>query len=64
MKTDVVMVTTPKRTHLQGKMGEGGGGMHDNSRAKEKARRLRMLMTTMMVVVDHDDLRQQWKTQQ
>ena len=31
---------------------------------KEEARRWRMLMTTMMVVVGHDDGWQQWRTQQ
>jgi hypothetical protein len=36
-------------------MGEEGRGTHDNRGVKEEARRWRMLMTTMMVVVDHDD---------
>ena len=36
-------------------MGEEGGGTHDNRGVKEEARRWRMLMTTMMVVVGHDD---------
>jgi hypothetical protein len=36
-------------------MGEGGEGTHDNRGAKEEARRWRMLMTMMMVVVGHDD---------
>jgi hypothetical protein len=36
-------------------MGEGGGGTHDNRGVKEEARRWRMLMTAMMVVVSHDD---------
>jgi len=39
----VVTVTTPKSTQPQRKM------------VKEEARRWRMPMTTMMVVVDHDD---------
>jgi hypothetical protein len=32
-----------------------GGGTHDNRGAKEETRRWRMLMTTMIVVVNHDD---------
>jgi hypothetical protein len=36
-------------------MGEEGGGTHDNRGAKEEARRWRMLMTMMMVVVGHND---------
>jgi hypothetical protein len=48
-------VTTPKSTRPQRKMGEEGGGMHDNRGVKKEARRWRMLMTTMMVVVGHDD---------
>ena len=36
-------------------MCEGGGGTHDNRAVKEEVRRWRMLMTTMMVVVGHDD---------
>jgi hypothetical protein len=36
-------------------MGEEGGGTHDNRGVKEEVRRWRMLMTTMMVVVGHDD---------
>ena len=53
--TLVAMVTTLKSTRPQQKMGEEGGGMHDNRGVKEEARRWRMLMTTMMVVVSHDD---------
>jgi len=36
-------------------MGEEGGGTHDNRGVKEKARRWRMLLMTMTVVVGHDD---------
>jgi hypothetical protein len=36
-------------------MDEEGGGTHDNRGVKEEARRWRMLMITMMVVVGHDD---------
>jgi hypothetical protein len=36
-------------------MGEGGGGTHNNRGVKEEARRWRMRMTMMMVMVDHDD---------
>jgi len=36
-------------------MGEEGRGIHDNRGVKEEVRRWRMLMTTMMVVVGHDD---------
>jgi hypothetical protein len=36
-------------------MGEEGGGTHDIRGVKEEVRRWRMLMTTMMVVVGHDD---------
>ena len=51
---------TPKSTWPRQKMGEEGGGTHDNRGVKEEARRWRMLMTTllmtmMMVVVGHDD---------
>ncbi len=37
------------------KMGKEGGGTHDNRGVKEEARRWKMLMTTMIVVVGHDD---------
>jgi len=55
--TLVAMVTTPKSTWPRQKMGEEGGKTHDNRGVKEEARRWRMLMTTMMVmvVVGHDD---------
>ena len=36
-------------------MGEEEGGTHGNRGVKEEARRWRMLMTMMMVVVGHDD---------
>jgi hypothetical protein len=36
-------------------MGKEGGGTHNNRGVKEEARRWRMLMTTMNVVVGHDD---------
>jgi hypothetical protein len=44
-------------------MGNGGGGTHNNRGVKEEARRWRMLMTTMIVVVchDHGDKRQSTK---
>ena len=48
-------VTTPKSTRPRRKMGKEGGGTHDNRVVKEEARRWRMLMTTMIVVVGHDD---------
>ena len=48
-------MTTPKSTRPRQKMGEEGGGTQDNRGVKEEARRWRMLMTTMMVVVSHDD---------
>ncbi len=53
--TLVAMVTPPKSTRPRQKMGEEGGGMHDSKGVKEEARRWRMLMTTRMVVVGHDD---------
>jgi hypothetical protein len=53
--TLVAKVTTPKSIRPRREMGEEGGGMHDKSGVKEEARRWRMLMTTMMVVVGHDD---------
>ena len=53
--TLVATATTPKSTRPQQKMGEEGGVTHDNRGVKEEARRWRMLMTTMMVVVGHDD---------
>jgi hypothetical protein len=49
-------MTKPKRTQLQRKMGEGGGGMHNNRGTKEEVRRWRMLMMIMMVVVGHSDV--------
>ncbi len=36
-------------------MGEEGEGMHDNRGVKEEARRWRMLMTMMIIVVGNDD---------
>jgi hypothetical protein len=36
-------------------MGEEGGETHGNRGVKEEARRGRMLMTMMMVVVSHND---------
>jgi hypothetical protein len=53
--TLVATVTTPKSMQPQQKMGKKGGGTHDNRGLKEEARRWRMLMTTMIVVVGHDD---------
>jgi len=53
--TLVVTVTTPKSTRPQQKMSEEGGETHDNRGVKEEARRWRMLMTMMMVVVGHYD---------
>ena len=53
--TLVATVTMPKSTQPRQKMGEEVGGTHDNRGVKEEARRWRMLMTTMMVVVGHDD---------
>jgi hypothetical protein len=53
--TLVATVTTPKSTRPRQKMGEEGGGTHDNRGVKEEVRRWRMLMTMMMVVVGHDD---------
>ncbi len=51
----VATVTTPKSTRPRQKMGKEGEGTHDKREVKEEARRWRMLMTTMMVVVGHDD---------
>ena len=51
--TLVATVTAPKGAST--KMGEEGGGTHDNRGVKEEARRWRMLITMMMVVVGHDD---------
>ncbi len=48
-------VTTPKSMQPRRKMGEEGRGTHNNRGVKEEARRWRMLMMTMMVVVGHDD---------
>jgi hypothetical protein len=45
-------------------MGEEGGGTHGNRGMKKEARRWRMLMTTMMVVVGHDDGDKQQSTKQ
>ena len=53
--TLVATVTTPKSTRPRRKMGKEGGGTHANRGVKEEARRWRMLMTTMIVVVGHDD---------
>jgi hypothetical protein len=53
--TLVATVTTSKSMRPRQKMGEEGGGTHDNRGAKEEARRWRMLMTMMMVVVGHND---------
>jgi hypothetical protein len=53
--TLVATVTTPKSTRPRQKMGNEGGGTHDNREVKEEARRCRMLMTMMIVVVGHDD---------
>jgi hypothetical protein len=53
--TLVATVTTPKSMRPQQKMGEEGGGTHDNRGVKEEVRRWRMLTTTMMVVIGHDD---------
>ncbi len=48
--TLVATVTMPTSTRPRQKMGEGGV-THDNKGVKEEARRWRMLMTMMMVVV-------------
>jgi len=48
-------VTTPKSTQPRRKIGEEGRGTHNNRGVKEEARRWRMLMTTMMVVVGYED---------
>ncbi len=53
--TLVATETTPNSTQPRRKMGEEGRGMHNNRGVKEEARRWRMLMTTMMVVVGHGD---------
>jgi hypothetical protein len=53
--TLVTKVKTPKSTRPRWKMGEEGGGTHDNRGVKEEVRRWRMLMTAMMVVVGHND---------
>ncbi len=53
--TLVAMVTTPKSKRPCQKMGKEGGGTHDSRGVKEEARRWRMLMTMMIVVVGHDD---------
>ena len=53
--TVVTTVTTLKSTRPQRKIGKEGGKTHDNSGVKEEARRWRILMTTMIVVVGHDD---------
>jgi hypothetical protein len=53
--TLVAMVTTPKSTQPRLKMGEEGRGTHNNRGVNEEARRWRMLMMTMMVVVGHYD---------
>jgi len=53
--TLAAMVTTPKSARPRQKMGEEGGGSHDYRGMKEEARRWRILMTMMMVVVGHDD---------
>jgi hypothetical protein len=60
----VAMVTTQKSTRPRQKMGEERGGTHDNRGVKEEARRWRMLMMTMMVVVGHDDGDKQQSTKQ
>ena len=62
--TLVAMVTTPKSMRPRLKMGEEGGGTHGNRGVKEEARRWRMLMTMMMVVVGHDDGDKQQSTKQ
>ena len=51
----VATVTMPKSTRPRRKMDKEGGGMHDKRGVKEEARRWRMLMTAMTVVVGHDD---------
>ncbi len=48
-------VMMPKSTRSRRKMGKEAGGTHDNRGVKEEVRRWRMLMTTMTVVVSHDD---------
>ena len=53
--TVAVAVTMPKSTRSGRKVGEEGGGMHNNIGVKEEAMRWRMLMTMTMVVVGHDD---------
>ena len=53
--TLVATVTMPKSKRPRQKMGEEEGGTHENRGVKEEARRWRMLMTTMMVVVAQDD---------
>ena len=53
--TLVAAVMTPKSTQPRRKMGKEEGGTHDNRGMKEEARRWRMLMMTMMVVVGHND---------
>ena len=45
-------------------MGEEGVGRHNNRGVKEGATRWRMLMTTMMVVVSHNDGDKQQSTKQ
>jgi hypothetical protein len=59
-----VTVTTPKSTRPRRKMGKEGGGTHVNIGVKEEARRWRMLMTMMMVVVGHNDGDKQQSTLQ
>ena len=55
MATLVATVTPPKSTWPRQKMGKEGVGTHDNRGVKEEARRWRMLMMTMIVVVGNDD---------
>ena len=62
--TLVATVTTPKSTRPRRKMGEEEGETHDNRGVKEEARRWRMLMTTIRVVVGHDDGDKQQSTKQ
>ena len=62
--TLVATMTTPKSKRPQQKMGEEGRGTHNNRGVKEEARRWRMLMTTMMVVVGHNVVDKQQSTKQ
>jgi len=53
--TLVAIVTTPESVRPRWIMGKEGGGTHNKRGVKEEARRWRMLMLMMIVVVGHND---------